>query len=45
MARKFANLGDIADEIPSLDRSHEIHLLIGRDTTELLKIREFRNGR
>jgi len=44
MTRTFANLRDIADEIPLLDRGPEIHLLIGRDATELLKIREFRNG-
>ena len=44
MARTFAHLQDIADEIPPLDRSAVIHLLIGWEAPELLKIREVRNG-
>ena len=44
MARRFPHLRDIADEIPQLDENAEIHLLIGQDAPELLKVREFRNG-
>ena len=44
MARRFPHLNDIANEIPQLDPNAEIHLLIGRDAPELLKVREFRNG-
>ena len=44
MARRFPHLRDIANEIPQLDENAEIHLLIGRDDLELLKVREFRNG-
>ena len=44
MARKFPHLSDIANEIPQLDENAEIHLLIGRDASELLKGREFRAG-
>ncbi|XP_078380254.1 uncharacterized protein LOC144663213 [Oculina patagonica] len=44
MARRFPHLGEIANEIPPLDSSASIHLLIGRDAPELLKVREFRNG-
>ena len=34
----------IANEIPPLDEAAKIHLLIGRDAPELLKVREFKNG-
>ena len=44
MARRFSHLEDIADEIPPFDSNTNIHLLIGRDAPELLKVREFRNG-
>lgn len=44
MARRFSHLEDIADEIPPFDNNANIHLLIGRDAPELLKVREFRNG-
>ena len=44
MARRFPHLQDIANEIPPLDETADIHLLIGRDAPELLKVREFRNG-
>ena len=44
MARRFPHLSDIANEVPQLDGNAEIHLLIGRDAPELLKVREFRNG-
>ena len=44
MARRFPHLEDIADEIPPFDSNANIHLLIGRDAPDLLKVREFRNG-
>ena len=44
MARRFPHLSDIANQIPQLDENAEIHLLIGQDARELLKVREFRNG-
>ena len=43
IARKFAYLKDIADEIPPLDVNAKVHLLIGRDASELLKVRAFKN--
>ena len=43
-ARRFSHLESIASEIPSLDDAADIHLLIGRDAPELLKVREFKNG-
>ena len=43
MARRFSHPNDIANEIPQLDQNAEIHLFIGRDAPELLKVREFRN--
>ena len=44
MARRFPHLQEIANETPPLDETANIHLLIGRDAPELLKVREFRNG-
>jgi len=44
MARKFPYLQEIANEVPPFDSKANIHLLIGRDAPELLKVREFRNG-
>ena len=44
MARRFPHLQEIANEIPPLDGTADIHLLIRRDAPELLKVREFRNG-
>ena len=44
MARRFPHLREIANEIPPLDETANIHLLIGRDAPELLKVWEFRNG-
>lgn len=44
MARRFPHLQEIASEIPPLDDTANIHLLIGRDAPKLLKVREFRNG-
>ena len=44
MARRFPHLQKIAIEIPPFDGNADIHLLIGRDAPELLKVREFRNG-
>ena len=44
MAKSFPHLMDIVHEIPTLDESAKVQLLIGRDAPELLKVREFRNG-
>ena len=44
MARRFAHLQEIASEILPFDANADIHLLIGRDAPELLKVRESRNG-
>ena len=44
LARRFAHLRDIADEIPPADSSASIHILLGRDAPELLKVRAFKNG-
>ena len=44
MARKFPHLTAIAHEIPPLDETAKVHLLIGQDALELLKVRESRNG-
>ena len=44
MARRFPHLQEIVNEIPPLDETTNIYLLIGRDVPELLKVREFRNG-
>ena len=43
-ARRFPHLCSLASEIQPLDDQAGIHLLIGRDAPELLKVREFRNG-
>ncbi|XP_068713049.1 uncharacterized protein [Montipora foliosa] len=44
MARSFPHLKEIAGEIQPFDDDADIHLLIGRDAPELLKVREFING-
>ena len=44
MARRLPPLSDIVNGIPQLDENAEIHLLLGQDAPELLKVREFRNG-
>ena len=44
MARRFDHLQDISEEIPPLDENAGIHILIGRDAPELLKVRAFKNG-
>ena len=44
MARRFPHLQEIANEISPYDSNADVHLLIGRDAPELLKVREFRNG-
>lgn len=44
MARKFPHLTAIAHEIPPLDETAKVHLLIGQDAPALLKVRESRNG-
>ena len=43
-ATRFPHLKQIAEEIPPLDDNAEVHLLIGRDAPELLKVRSFING-
>ena len=44
MARRFPHLHEIVREIPPLDPNADIHLLLGRDAPELLKVWEFKNG-
>ena len=44
MARRFPHLSLIANEIPLLDDAADVHLLIGCNAPELLKVRESRNG-
>lgn len=44
VARKFPHLQDIAREIPPIDESAGLHILLGRDASELLKVRAFKNG-
>jgi len=44
MAKSLPHLINLAHEIPSLDKSTKVQLLIGRDAPELLKVRQFRNG-
>ena len=44
IARSFPHLKAIAHEIPPINETAKIHLLLGRDAPELLKVREFRNG-
>ena len=43
-ARRFPHLCSLVSEIQPLDDQADVHLLIGRDAPELLKVREFRNG-
>lgn len=44
IARRFPHLQEIAEEIPSFDVNAGVHILIGRDAPELLKVRAFKNG-
>jgi hypothetical protein len=44
LVRKFPHLQEIAREIPPLDPKAQIHLLIGCDAPEILKVRAFKNG-
>ncbi|KAK3733045.1 hypothetical protein QZH41_000591 [Actinostola sp. cb2023] len=44
IAGRFSHLRDIVQDIPPLDDQAKIHLLIGRDAPELLKVRAFKNG-
>ena len=44
LAQQFGHLAEIASEIPPVDHHAEIHLLFGRDASELLKVRAFKNG-
>ncbi|XP_015756454.1 PREDICTED: uncharacterized protein LOC107335914 [Acropora digitifera] len=43
-ARRFPHLQEIFNEVSPLDETADMHLLIGKDAPELLKVREFRNG-
>ena len=45
MARSFPHLKAIAHKIPPINETAKTHLLLGRDAPELLKVREFRNGK
>jgi hypothetical protein len=45
LVSRFAHLQELAKEIPPFDSKAEISILIGCDAPELLKVREFRNGR
>lgn len=38
VARKFPHLKTIANEIPPKDESADVHILLGRDAAELLKV-------
>ena len=44
MVMQFSHLKEVAKEIPPYDPRAKVEILIGRDTPELLKIRESRNG-
>ena len=44
MAMQFSHLKEVAKEIPPYDPQAKVEILIGRDTPELLKVRESRNG-
>jgi hypothetical protein len=44
VAQRFPHRQDIAQEIPPRDESAGVHILLGRDATELLKVRAFKNG-
>ena len=44
MVRRFPHLKEIANKIPPLNEGADIHLLIGRDALELLKVHQFING-
>jgi len=44
IAMQYPHFSDIADEIPPLDDQAQAQLLIGRDATELLKVKAFKDG-
>ena len=44
IAKRFEHLRSIASEIPPVDQHAKVHLLVGRDAPELLKVRESNNG-
>ena len=44
VAQRFPHLQDIAQEIPPRDENAGVHILLGRDANELLKVRAFKNG-
>lgn len=44
IANRFDHLKEIADELPPFNHHAKVHLLIGRDAPELLKVRAFKNG-
>jgi hypothetical protein len=45
VAQRFPHLQEIAREIPPLDERAGVHVLLGRDAPELLKVRAFKNGK
>ena len=44
MTEPFPHLREIASEIPPIDHDVNVELLIGRDTPEVLKVKQFKNG-
>ena len=44
MARRFIHLKEITNEIPPFDQTAGVHIFIGRNAPELLKVRAFKNG-
>ena len=43
VAQKFPHLKTIANEFPPKDKNADVHILLGQDATELLKVRAFKN--
>lgn len=44
LVKKFPHLREIAKDIPPFDAKADIHVLIGRDAPEIMKVRAFKNG-
>jgi hypothetical protein len=44
VARRFPHLQTIANEFPPKDGRADVHILLGRDAAELLKVQAFKNG-
>ena len=43
IAKEFSHLKGVVKQISELDLAADIEILIGRDTPELLKVRDFKN--